>query len=73
MISETLEEPNDIRKQTQVPENHENYENEEISINYVMKGIRWNRNKIYVDDKFLYHVTRDIVEHNEDREPVSIN
>ena len=38
-----------------------------------MKGIRWNRNKIYVDDKFLYHVTRDIVEQNEDREPVSIN
>ena len=38
-----------------------------------MKGIRWNRNKIYVDDKVLYHVVRDIVEQNEDRELVSIN
>ena len=69
-ISETLEESNDIIKETQVPENHEN---EEISINYVMTGIKWDRNEIEVDDVFSYHIAREIMNENEDLEPESID
>ena len=68
ITKETLEEFNDITNETQVPE----YENEEISINYVMTGIRWNRITTDVNDNLSSHVAREIMDQNEDLEPVSI-
>ena len=46
--------------------------NEEISINYVMTGERWNRNEIIVDDIFAYHVAQNVANENEDLEPMSM-
>ena len=46
--------------------------NEEISINYVMTGERWNRNEIIVDDIFAYHVAQNVAYENEDLEPMSM-
>ena len=40
--------------------------NEEISINYVITGERWNRNEIIVDDIFAYHVAQNVANENED-------
>ena len=44
--------------------------NEEISINYVMTGERWNRNEIIVDDIFAYHVAQNVANEIEDLEPM---
>ena len=48
-------------------------ENEEISINYVMNGIRWNRNEINVDDIFALNAALDVINDDEDHDPNSIN
>ena len=58
-----------VSKENKVPKIDEN---EEISINYVMTGERWNRNEIIVDDIFAYHVTQNVVNENEDLEPMSM-
>ena len=46
--------------------------NEEISINYVITGERWNRNEIIVDNIFAYHVAQNVANENEDLEPMSM-
>ena len=46
--------------------------NEDISINYVMTGERWNRNEIIVDNIFAYHVAQNVANENEDLEPMSM-
>ncbi|KAI9114276.1 hypothetical protein K1719_014504 [Acacia pycnantha] len=48
-------------------------ENNEISINYVMIGIQWDRNEVNVDGTFAYHITYDVMNDNKDHEPKSIN
>ena len=53
----------------QVPENIENVE---ISINYVSTGKQWNRDKIVVDNVFVYEVALDIVKESKDLEPKSV-
>ena len=66
----TLEEsPVVIPEEIQVPET---CDNQEISINYVTTGQRWNRNKIDIDDIFAYNVALNIVNDNEDLEPKSV-
>ena len=55
-----------IQEEIQVPDN------EEISINYIMSGITWNRNQIDVDDVFACNVALDVMDNNEDHEPKSI-
>jgi len=58
-----------IDNSNQVPEN-----DEEISINYVMSGQIWNRNKIDVDDNiFAFNVALDIMHDKEDHEPKSVD
>ena len=52
------------QKEIQVPDN------EEISISYVMSGIKWNRKQIDVDDIFECNVAVDVMD--EDHEPTSI-
>jgi len=47
-------------------------DNEEISINYVISGKRWNRKEIVMDDIFAYAAALDISEEIEDHEPRSI-
>ena len=66
----TLEETLDITnhktpKVAQIPETNEN---EEISINYVHIGNRWNRNNIVVDNVFIYNIVADILKGNENLE-----
>ena len=63
------ESPIVIPEEIQVPET---CDNQEISINYVATGQRWNRNKIDVDDIFAYNVALNIVNDNEDLEPKSV-
>ena len=63
------ESPVVIPEEIQVPET---CDNQEISINYVTTGQRWNRNKINVDDIFAYNVALNIVNDNEDLEPKSV-
>ncbi|KAL8094451.1 hypothetical protein AgCh_036110 [Apium graveolens] len=47
-------------------------DNEEISINYVISGKRWNIKEIVMDDIFAYTAALDIYEEIEDHEPRSI-
>ena len=63
------ESPVVILEEIQVPET---CDNQEISINYVTTGQRWNQNKIDIDDIFAYNVALNIVNDNEDLEPKSI-
>ena len=63
------ESPIVIPEEIQVPET---CDNQEISINYVTTGQRWNRNKIDVDDIFAYNVALNIVNDNEDLDPKSV-
>jgi hypothetical protein len=70
-LNESIDMTN-IPAENQVPENIENIENEEISTNYIMSGIRWNRNKIDVDDKFANHVALNVINDDEDLEPKSL-
>jgi len=53
----------------QVPEIHEN---KEISINYVTNGRQWNRREINVDDIFAYNIALNMINDNEDHEPMTI-
>ena len=53
------------RRTYQVPEI---YENKEISTNYVMNEIRWNRKKVNVDIVYLYNIALYKIIVNEDHE-----
>lgn len=61
---------NETLKEEHVPGN---VESEEISINYVVRGKRWNRNDITVDEIFAYNVALDMAIENEDVEPKSVD
>ena len=72
--TETPEETHDMINETpeeaQVPEN---IDTEEISINYVVTGKRWNRNDTIVDEYFAYNVAFDIMMDPEDLAPKSVD
>lgn len=57
-------------KDDQTPEIEDN---EEISINYIISGKRWNRKEIVMDEIFAYAAALDISEEIEDHELRSIN
>ena len=57
-------------KDDQTPEIEDN---EEISINYIISGKRWNRKEIVMDEIFAYAAALDISEEIEDHEPRSIH
>lgn len=57
-------------EEIQVPETP--IANEEISTDYVMSGVIWDRSKIDIDDVFAYNVALDIMNDKEDQEPKSI-
>jgi hypothetical protein len=54
--------------ETQVSEIHEN---EEILINYIMNGIRWNRDEIDINDNFANNIALNII-NSEDHDLKSI-
>ena len=41
-------------------------DNNEISINYIMIGKRWNRTDVVVDNIFAYNFANNIIHENED-------
>ena len=57
-----------VLAETQVFEIHEN---EEISINYIMNEIRWNRDEIDINDIFAYNIALNII-NSEDHDLKSI-
>ena len=57
---------------TSSPEENQVPDNEEISINYVMFGNKWNRNQIDVDDIFACNIALEVLNDNMDHEPMSI-
>ena len=68
--TQSMKEHIDMTDKVQVQNEPQAPENEEISINYVMSGKRWNRNEINVDDIFAYNIAVDIME---DSEPTSVD
>jgi hypothetical protein len=60
---------NGVPEETQVPEISKN---DEISINYVMNGVRWDRNKVNIDDVFAYNTALDVLNDDDDHEPKSV-
>ena len=74
IISDKTSEENQIITNIGVPAEtniSEIHENEEISINYIMNGIRWNRDEVDINDVLAYNIALDIM-NNEDHEPKSI-
>ena len=57
-----------VPAKTQVSEIHKN---KEISINYIMNGIRWNRDEIDINDIFANNIALNII-NSEDHDPKSI-
>jgi len=51
----------------QEPQVLEIVENDEISINYVMNHIIWNRNEVNIDETFTYNITMNVMNDNEDQ------
>jgi len=43
------------------------FENDEISINYVMDHIIWNQNEVNIDETFTYNITMNAMNYNEDQ------
>ena len=54
--------------ETKVP----NSSKDEISLNYVMLGKNWNRDKVIIDDAFAYNLALEVIDKNEDQEPHSV-
>ena len=50
----------------QVPESSQDIENDEILINYVSIGEKWNQRKIVVENIFAYNVALNIIHEDED-------
>jgi len=49
------------------PQVLENFENDKISINYVMNHIIWNQNEVNIDETFTYNITINVMNDNEDQ------
>ena len=51
---------------TQVETKVPNSSEDEISLNYVMSGKFWNRDKVIIDDAFAYNLALEVMDKNED-------
>jgi len=49
-----------------------NSSEDDISLNYVMSGKIWNRDKVIIDDAFTYNLALEVMHKNEDQEPHSV-
>jgi len=46
--------------------------NDEISVNYVMNNIIWNRNEVSIDEAFAYNIAMNVMSDNKDQEPMTV-
>src|SRR5690606_5903799 len=54
------------------PHGIEGPDNNEISINYVMSGLLWNKKDVDIDDIFAYKIALELMDIYDDHEPTSI-
>ena len=50
------------QEETKVP----NFSEDEISLNYVMSGKIWKRDKVIINDIFAYNLALEVMDKNED-------
>ena len=66
-IPEEIQNEQIALEEVQVPENNE------ISISYVHRGEKWDRNNFDVNNIFAFQVTLDIIQNDDDPEPQNTN
>ena len=65
--------PEEIQYEQIAPEEVHVPENNEISISYVHRGEKWNRNNFDVNNIFTFQVALDIIQNDDDLEPQNTN
>ena len=63
----------EIQNEQIAPEEVQVPENNEISISYVHRGEKWDRNNFDVNNIFAFQVTLDIIQNDDDQEPQNTN
>ena len=61
--------PEEIQNEQIAPEEVQVPENNEISISYVHRGEKWDRNNFDVNNIFAFQVALDIIQNDDDPEP----
>ena len=65
--------PEEIQNEQIAPEEVQVPENNEISISYVHRGEKWDRNNFDVNNIFAFQVALDIIQNDDDPEPQNTN
>ena len=65
--------PKEIQNKQIAPEEVQVPENNEISISYVHRGEKWDRNNFDVNNIFAFQVALDIIQNDDDPEPQNTN
>ena len=65
--------PEEIQNEQIAPEEVQVPENNEISISYVHRGEKWDRNNFNVNNIFAFQVALDIIQNDDDPEPQNTN
>ena len=65
--------PEEIQNEQIAPEEVQVPENNEISISYVHRGEKWDRNNFDVNNIFSFQVALDIIQNDDDPEPQNTN
>ena len=65
--------PEEIQNEQIAPEEVHVPENNEISISYVHRGEKWDRNNFNVNNIFAFQVALDIIQNDDDPEPQNTN
>ena len=65
--------PEEIQNEQIAPEEIQVPENNEISISYVHRGEKWDRNNFDVNNIFAFQVALDIIQNNDDPKPQNTN
>ena len=65
--------PEEIQNEQIAPEEVHVPENNEISISYVHRGEKWDRNNFDVNNIFAFQVALDIIQNDDDPEPQNTN
>ena len=65
--------PEEIQNEQIDPEEVQVLENNEISISYVHRGEKWDRNNFDVNNIFAFQVALDIIQNDDDPEPQNTN
>ena len=65
--------PEEIQNEQIAPEEVQVPENNEISISYLHRGEKWDRNNFDVNNIFAFQVALDIIQNDDDLEPQNTN